>query len=59
YLIATDISDDSFDFSTGWRGRGQFWIAQHNPDDADNGYEVDGNEDDFDAAPWTNPRSTT
>lgn len=55
YLIATDISDDSFDFSTGWRGRGQFWIAQQDPDDADNGYEVDGNEDDFDATPWTIP----
>ncbi|MDT8340048.1 MAG: hypothetical protein RQ751_00930 [Longimicrobiales bacterium] len=55
YLIATDISDDSFDFSTGWHGRGQFWIAQQDPDDADNGYEVDGNEDDFDATPWTNP----
>lgn len=55
YLLATDISDDSFDFSTGWRGRGQFWIAQQNPDDGDTGYEVDGNEDDFDAAPWTNP----
>lgn len=56
YLLATGISDDSFDFSTGWRGRGQFWIAQQDPDDADNGYEVDGNEDDFDATPWTNPR---
>jgi hypothetical protein len=55
YLISTDISDDSFDFSTGWHGRGQFWIAQQDPNDADNGYEVDGNEDDSDAEPWTNP----
>ncbi len=56
YLLATDISDDSFDFSTGWHGRGQFWIAQQDPDDADNGYEVDGNEDDYDATPWNNPQ---
>ena len=55
YLIATDISDDSFDYSTGWAGTGQFWIAQQNPDDADNGFEVDGNEDDFNAMPLTNP----
>ena len=55
YLVATGISDDSFDFSTGWQGRGQFWIAQQDPDDADAGYEADGNEDDYDAAPLTDP----
>ena len=55
YAIATGISDDSFDYSTGWQGRGQFWIAQQDPDDADNGFEVDGNEDNFDATPWTDP----
>lgn len=55
WAIATGISDDSFDYSTGWQGRGQFWIAQQDPDDADNGFEVDGNEDDFDATPLTDP----
>lgn len=55
YAIATGISDDSFDYSTGWQGRGQFWIAQQDPDDADNGFEVDGNEDDFNATPLTDP----
>ncbi|MEM7418022.1 MAG: fibronectin type III domain-containing protein [Gemmatimonadota bacterium] len=55
YGIATGISDDSFDYSTGWSGRGQFWIAQQDPDDADNGFEVDGNEEDFDAMPLTDP----
>jgi hypothetical protein len=55
YAIATGISDDSFDYSTGWQGRGQFWIAQQDPDDADNGFEVDGNEDDYDAEPFTDP----
>ena len=55
YAIATGISDDSFDYSTGWAGRGQFWIAQQDPDDADNGFEVDGNEEDFDAMPLTDP----
>lgn len=55
YLLATGISDDSFDYSTGWQGKGQFWIAQQDPNDADNGFEVDGNEDNFDATPFTNP----
>src|SRR5690606_31931571 len=55
YLLATGISDDSFDYSTGWQGRGQFWIAQQDPDDADNGFEVDGNEDDTEYEPYTAP----
>lgn len=55
YALATGISDDSFDYSTGWQGKGQFWIAQHDPNDADHGFEVDGNEDNFDATPLTNP----
>lgn len=55
YLLATGISDDSFDYSTGWQGKGQFWIAQQDPNDADNGFEVDGNEDNFDNAPFTEP----
>lgn len=55
YALATGISDDSFDYSTGWAGYGQFWIAQQDPDDADNGFEVDGNENDFDAMPYTDP----
>jgi len=55
YAIATNASDDSFDYSTGWQGRGQFWIAQQDPADADNGFEVDGNENNYDATPLTAP----
>ena len=55
FALATGISDDSFDYSTGWQGRGQFWILQHDPADADNGWEVDGNEDNSDAEPFTDP----
>ena len=55
YALVTNASDDSFDYSTGWQGRGQFWIAQQNPDDADNGFEVGGNEDDYNAEPYTDP----
>ena len=55
YLLATDISDDSFDYSTGFQGMGQFWLAQQDPNDGDNGFEVDGNEDDYNATPYTLP----
>jgi hypothetical protein len=57
YALATAISDDSFDYSTGWQGYGQFWIAQQDPNDpeADQGFEVDGNENDSDATPYTDP----
>ena len=55
YAYVTGASDDSFDYSTGWQGRGQFWAVQQDPDDADNGFEVDGNEENFDATPLTNP----
>jgi hypothetical protein len=41
YALASGISDDSFDYSTGWQGRGQFWIALQDPDDADTGFEAD------------------
>lgn len=56
YALVTNASDDSFDYSTGWQGRGQFWIAQQDPADADNGFEVDGNEDEYAATPFTDPR---
>ena len=56
YAIVTNASDDSFDYSTGWQGRGQFWIVQQDPDDADTGFEVDGNEDNFNATPLTDPQ---
>lgn len=55
YAIATGASDDSFDYSTGWQGRGQFWIALQDPDDADNGFEVDNNDPDTEATPRTSP----
>ena len=55
YVIVTGASDDSFDYSTGWSGKGQFWIVLQDPDDADTGFEVDNNEEDYDASPLTAP----
>lgn len=53
--IVTGIEDDSFDYSTGWQGKGQFWIAQQYEGMGDRGFEVDGNEKNFGATPVTNP----
>ena len=56
YAIVTGAEDDSFDYSTGWQGKGQFWLAQQDPQIGDKGFEVDGNEDVFTAEPVTNPQ---
>lgn len=56
YALVTGADDDSFDYSTGWQGRGQFWIAQQEPREGDRGFEVDGNESNFTAQPFTDPR---
>jgi hypothetical protein len=55
YGIAFGIRDDSFDYSFAWAGKGQFWVAQQRGDDADKGFEVDNNEDEFEATPLTSP----
>ncbi len=46
YGIVAFVSDDSFDYSYGWRGQGQFWVALAHPDLAnnENGFEVDNSE---------------
>lgn len=58
HALVTGAQDDSFDYSTGWQGYGQFWLALQDPDDvgqSDTGFEVDGNEDEHTATPITNP----
>lgn len=55
YGIATGIRDDSFDYSFGWNGNGQYWVCQQRGDDADRGFEVDNSESEFAATPFTNP----
>ncbi len=55
YGIMFGISDDSFDYSFGFSGKGQFWVAQQRGDEADRGFEVDNSESDFSALPLTHP----
>ncbi|MDE0686117.1 MAG: hypothetical protein OXI63_24590 [Candidatus Poribacteria bacterium] len=51
YILVTGARDDSFDWTDGWTGKGQFWVAQQYGDDADNGFEVDNSSKDNEATP--------
>ena len=44
HAIASNAGDDSFDWTFGWRGRGQFLAVTQRGDDADAGIEADNNE---------------
>ena len=55
YLYCSGIRDDSFDWTDGWTGKGQFWVAQQHGDDADNGFEADNEGDNNEAMPRSNP----
>ena len=53
--LAVGIRDDNFDYSFGWRGKGQFWVCQQRGDDADRGFEVDNHDSELGAVPLTQP----
>ena len=54
YALVTGAADDSFDWTDGWTGRGQFWVAQQYGDDADQGFENDNNGENNDLEPRSN-----
>jgi hypothetical protein len=56
HAYCTGIGDDSFDWTDGWTGRGQFWIGQQRGDDADQGFEGDNNGENNDLTPRSFPR---
>lgn len=56
HALCTGGGDDSFDWTDGWTGRGQFWIAQQRGDDADQGFEGDNNAENNDLLPRSFPR---
>ena len=55
HVVCFGIADDSFDWTDGWTGKGQFWIAMQSGDDADNGFESDNNGDNNNLTPRSNP----
>ena len=44
HALVSNAGDDSFDWTFGWRGRGQFLAVTQRGDDADAGMEADNNE---------------
>ena len=55
YALSLGNADDSFDWTFGWSGFGQFWVVQQDPFGSDKAIEADNNEDDFLASPFSQP----
>ncbi|KAA1244215.1 hypothetical protein [Aquimarina sp. RZ0] len=55
YAVVTGAGDDSFDWTDGWVGNGQFWIAQQTSVAGDKGIEADNFSDNPGATPFSNP----
>ncbi len=55
YAVSTGNQDDSFDWTHGWRGKGQFWVVNQLPGGGDRGIEADNNGDDNTLQPNSNP----
>ncbi len=55
YAIVTGAADDSFDWTDGWVGNGQFWIVQQTTNEGDHGIEADNLKSNNEAIPVSNP----
>ena len=55
YVLTTAISDDNLDWTDGWVGKGQFFVAQQHPGAGDNGIEADNNGDANNSSPRSKP----
>ena len=56
HMVVTDCTDDSFDWTEGWNGRGQFLAAyQSGEEECDCLMECDNNGNNFDATPVAHP----
>ena len=55
YAVSTGNGDDSFDWTHGWRGKGQFWVAEQDGMSGDRGIEADNNGDNNSVSPFSNP----
>lgn len=55
YAVSTLSDDDSFDWTDGWQGYGQFWLVIQDGT-GDHGFEGDNNGDQNTAAPYSDPR---
>lgn len=56
WAVSTGAGDDSFDWTHGWRGNGQYWVVVQDPAKGDRGFEGDNNGDDNTATPYSQPK---
>lgn len=56
YAISSGNQDDSFDWTHGWSGNGQFWVANQDAGGGDRGIEADNNGDNNEANPYSDPK---
>lgn len=54
YAVSTGNEDDSFDWTSGWSGNGQFWVVEQ-MGASDRGIEADNNSNNNAASPFSNP----
>ena len=55
YAVSTGNSDDSFDWTHGWKGFGQYWVVQQSTFKGDRGLEADNWETDHSVSPFSEP----
>ena len=55
YAMVYGAGDDCFDWTQGWSGKGQYWLAIKAPNDGDRGIEADNNSSNNAATPFANP----
>jgi len=55
YAVVYGAQDDSFDWTYGWKGKGQFWVAVQGDIYADRGIEADNNGSNRSATPYSEP----
>jgi hypothetical protein len=55
HIVVTGVGDDSLDWTDGWTGKGQYFVAQQYEDSGDNGIEADNNGENNDATPRSKP----
>ncbi len=55
YAVSSGNQDDSFDWTHGWSGNGQFWVVEQSADGGDRGIEGDNLGDNNSATPYSNP----
>ncbi len=55
YLVSIGSFDDSFDWTYGWSGKGEYWYAEQSSDGGDRGIEGDNDSKNNANDPYSNP----